>query len=255
LPVDVLATAEQRALALNIGADRVLITSGHISEDDYVRALAGWLHVPFDRLDLSREACPLPDDWLVYAAQHGLLPLRVGETFIWVIAPQVLSARRLVTGAHPIPKDRFRLTSQHWLSEFVLKHGATALGERASEALRRERPELSAAECPRRTRAQWLGGIAAAAAASFVFYDAAAALVSTSLALIFLAWAALRAIGAATRWRAWRALRMRTGDLPIYTIVVALYDEASAVAGLVTALRTLDYPGIMAQAPEAFASR
>ena len=75
-----------------------------------------------------------------------------------------------------------------------------------------------------------------------VFLDLAWALVSAALALIFLAWAALRVIGAVTRWRSWRALRLRTDDLPIYTIVVALYDEASAVPGLVAALRELDYP-------------
>ena len=40
----------------------------------------------------------------------------------------------------------------------------------------------------------------------------------------------------------WRALRLRTSELPIYTIVVALYDEASAVPGLVAALGELDYP-------------
>src|SRR5215213_5823946 len=52
LPLGTLATAEQRALALGIGADRVLITAGVLTEDEYVRALAGWLHVPFERLEL-----------------------------------------------------------------------------------------------------------------------------------------------------------------------------------------------------------
>jgi hypothetical protein len=107
----VLAAAEQRATALNIGADRVLITSGHISEDEYARALAGWLQVPFERLDAARAACPLPDDRLLDAANAGLLPLRVANTFVYVVAPQSLGARHLVTGAHPLPKDRFRLTS------------------------------------------------------------------------------------------------------------------------------------------------
>ena len=242
MPPGLLATAEQRALALNIGADQVLVTSGHLSEDDYVRALAGWLQVPFERLDLPRAACPLPDDRLLEAAKAGLLPLRVADTFVYVVAPQILGARHLVTGAHPLPKDRFRLTSPQRLRRFALKYGATALGERASEALRQERPELSAARCPPRIRAAWLGSIAAAAAVSMVFLDLAWALVSAALALIFLAWAALRVIGAVTRWRSWRALRLRTDDLPIYTIVVALYDEASAVPGLVAALRELDYP-------------
>ena len=185
---------------------------------------------------------PLPDDRLLDAANAGLLPLRVADTFIYVVAPQSLGARHLVTGAHPLPKDRFRLTSPQRLQRFALEHGAVALGERASEALRQERPELSAAQCPPRIRAAWLGGIAAAVSASIAFLNAAWALVSAALRLIFLAWAALRVIGAATRWRAWRALRLRTSDLPIYTIVVALYDEAGAVPGLVAALRELDYP-------------
>jgi hypothetical protein len=242
LPPGTLATAEQRAIALGVGADRVLVASGHISEDDYVRALAGWLHVPFERLDVPREACPLKNERLIDAARSGVLPLRADDTFVYVVAPQILGARHLVTGTHPLPKDRFRLTSPHRLQQFVLRHAQPALGERAAEALRSERPELSAAQCPPRIRAAWLGGIAAAVIASATFLNAAWALASAALALIFLAWAALRVIGAATRWRAWRALRLRSGDLPIYTIVVALYDEASAVSGLVGALGELDYP-------------
>jgi cellulose synthase/poly-beta-1,6-N-acetylglucosamine synthase-like glycosyltransferase len=242
LPPSLLATAEQRAIGLNIGADRVLIASGHISEDDYARALAGWLHVPFDRLDVARGACPLPDHWLVYAAQHGLLPLRMGETFIWVVAPQVLTARHLVTGVHPLPKDRFRLTSPERLRRFALTYGAPALGLRAAEALRQQCPELSAAQCPRHIRAKWLAGIGAAAGASLVFPSTTWAFVSAALALIFLAWAALRVVGAVTRWRSWFPLRLKTSDLPIYSVIVALYDEASAVPGLIAALSELDYP-------------
>src|SRR4029077_12998256 len=67
-------------------------------------------------------------------------------------------------------------------------------------------------------------------------------LVSAVLALTFLAWTTLRLVGAATTWRAWRTLRMPVHDLPIYTVIVALYDEATAVPGLIAALRRLDYP-------------
>ena len=236
-----LATAEQRAIALNIGADRVLITSGHISEEDYARTLAEWLHAPFDRLHVPREACPWPDHWLLRAAEYGLLPLWAGQSLIWVVAPQVLGARHLGTGAHPF-QDRLRLTSRARLQEFVLKHGAAALADRAAQALQRERPELSAARCPPRIRAKWLGGIAAAVGASIAFPDLAWALMSAALPLIFLAWAALRVIGAAMRWQPWPALHLRSRDLPIYTLVVALYDEARAVPGLIAALNDLNYP-------------
>ena len=237
-----LATVEQRAIALGIGADRVLITAGIISEDEYVRALAGWLHVPFERLDLARDACPLPDAQFIDAAQFGLLPLRIEDAFVYVIAPQLLTARRLVTGAHPLPKDRFRLTSPQRLRQFVLHHGTDALGARAAEALRIARPELSAALCPPPVRAAWLAGIAAASSAALVFPGPASVLTSAVLALMFLAWTGLRLLGAATRWRGWRALRMPVQKLPIYTIIVALYDEAAAVPGLIGALRRLDYP-------------
>lgn len=242
LPPGTLATAEQRALALGIGADRVVIAADIISEDEYVRALAGWLHVPFERLDLPRAMCPLPDAQLINAAQCGLLPLDVGGTFIYVIAPQVLTCRRLVTGAHPLPPHRFRLTSPERLRQFVLRHGTDALGKRAADALRDTRPELSAAVCPPPVRAAWLAGIAAAVSAAIVFHQTAAMLISATLALTFLAWTALRLLGAATAWRGWRALRIPVHDLPIYTIIVALYDEATAVPGLIAALRKLEYP-------------
>lgn len=242
LPPGTLATAEQRAVALGIGADRVLITAGVISEDEYVRALAAWLHVPFEPLDLPRATCPLLDGQFIDAAKFGLLPLHIGGAFIWVVAPQVLTARHLVTGARPLPKDRVRLTSPQRLRQFVLQHGTPTLGARAAEALRVARPELSAAECPPRVRVAWLASIAAAVSAAIVFHNAASVLTSALLALTFLAWTGLRLVGAATTWRGWRAVRMPVHDLPIYTIIVALYDEATAVPGLITALRRLDYP-------------
>jgi hypothetical protein len=40
LAANVLAAAEQRAAAIGVGADRVLITSGTLSEETYLRALA-----------------------------------------------------------------------------------------------------------------------------------------------------------------------------------------------------------------------
>ncbi len=242
LPPGTLAAAEQRAAALGIGADRVLVTAGVISEEDYVRALAGWLRVPFERFDLPRDACPLPDGQFIDAVKSGLLPLRIGDAFIWTVAPQGLTARRLVTGAHPLPKDRFRLTSPQRLRQFVLHHGARALGERAADALRTARPELSAAVCPPPVRAAWLAGIAAAVSAAIVLHGAASVLASAALALTFLAWTGLRLVGAATRWRGWRALRLPAHELPVYTVIVALYDEATAVPGLIAALRRLDYP-------------
>ncbi len=51
LAADVLAAAEQRAAAVGVGADRVLIASGALSEETYLRAFADALGVAFEPLD------------------------------------------------------------------------------------------------------------------------------------------------------------------------------------------------------------
>ena len=238
----------------------MLITAGVLGEDEYGRVLASWLHVPFERLDLPRAVCPLRDEQFIDAAKFGLLPLHIDGTFIWVIAPQALTARHLVTGAHPLPRDRFRLTSPQRLQQFVLHHGAQALGKRAADGLRNAQPSLSAAVCPPPVRVAWLAFAAAVASTAIVLPAITSALTSAVLALTFLPWTALRLVGAATGWRGWRAARLAADELPFYTIIVALYDEAGAVPGLIAALCRFDYPAeklqiILALEPDDFATQ
>jgi cellulose synthase/poly-beta-1,6-N-acetylglucosamine synthase-like glycosyltransferase len=62
-------------------------------------------------------------------------------------------------------------------------------------------------------------------------------------AVVFLSWTGLRLFGLFSENRLRRQPRIRTDDqLPVYTIVIALYREAAAVRGLVAALRDLNYP-------------
>ena len=211
-------------------------------------------------LDLPRSACPLTDAQLIDADKSGLLPIHIGGRFIWIVAPRGLTARRLATGEHPIPAQRFRLTTAARLRRFIARDGAQALAARASKSLREARPELSAAPRPWQLGAGWLVAAAAYASAAIVVPHAATVATTGALALTFLAWTALRLIGAATAWSGWRALRIPAGDLPVYTVIVALYDEADAIAGLVAALRKLDYPReklqiILALEPDDLATR
>src|ERR1043166_130169 len=130
---------------------------------------------------------------------------------ICVIAPQGLTARRLMTGRHPIPPERIRLTSRRRLRQFVTRHGAAELAQRSAHRLRIAQPALSAATHGRGPNGGW--AIAAAVLAR-----------------------------APTARRRWRLARLRANELPVYTIIVALYDEAAATKGLIAALRRLDYP-------------
>ena len=88
----------------------------------------------------------------------------------------------------------------------------------------------------------WVGVLAALTGAAMFVPQALAAAASAALGVMFLAWTGLRLVGATTAWRQWRRLRIAPHQLPLYSIIVALYDEASAVEGLVGALRDLDYP-------------
>lgn len=96
LPARVIAAAEQRALSIGLGADRVLICADVMTEEGYLTALATSLGTFFDPLeDVSRADCPLSDDQLIQAAANGLLPLLDGDELCWIIAPRCLTARNL----------------------------------------------------------------------------------------------------------------------------------------------------------------
>jgi cellulose synthase/poly-beta-1,6-N-acetylglucosamine synthase-like glycosyltransferase len=243
LPPDLLTWAERRALELNVGADRVLIAARAITEDAYVVALAAALRVPYEPLDRQpRGACPLNDAKLIDADKHGLMPLTIDGELNWIIAPRGLAARLLSAGSHPIPRERIRLTSTRRMRQFVTQHAREEFGERAASELRRVQPELSAAAHGRGLNIGWVLASASLAIVAAAFPRAVASAASATLALTFLAWSGLRVLGAATLWRRRRPVRLRPSDLPVYTIIVALYDEAAAAPGLIAALRRLDYP-------------
>ena len=65
-----------------------------------------------------------------------------------------------------------------------------------------------------------------------------------ALGLVFVAWTALRLLGALSERLVRQHPRVVTPDhaLPIYTVVAALYRETAAVEGLMRALDRLDYP-------------
>jgi glycosyltransferase XagB len=232
-----------------------------MTEEAYLTALANSLGTSYDHLDdVSRADCPLGDEALIEAAAAGLLPLRQGRDQIWVITPNGPMARRLADPRESWPARSFRLTSSDRLRHFVMRHAQRTLGGRAADSLRRDRPLLSNAPLAR-------GGRSAATGAFvlLVFLFAAAAPVamidtlSGSMCTLFLAAAILRLCSVYFARKPIQEPAKRPGpvsdaQLPIYTIICALYREATVVDDLVAAIRALDYPGIMAQTPETFRS-
>jgi cellulose synthase/poly-beta-1,6-N-acetylglucosamine synthase-like glycosyltransferase len=246
LPPDVIAAAQRRAAALGVGADRVLLAAGTIAEEDYLRALAADCDVAFDPLvETPRSACPLSDAQLIESVGVGLLPLHVDGDLVLVVAPRGIAAQRLAglfASASHIAR-RFRFTSTACLHQFLGRHGSEALGRRAAEGLQMAKPALSAA--PR--RGQILTAVVVLALAAFVSSLIAPpwtiAALDVILAMFFLAWIALRLIGSLAKDPGPSPqAQLSDHELPVYTIIAALYREAASVRSLADSLRQLDYP-------------
>lgn len=142
------AAAELRAAEIGTGADQVLIAANALSEDEYGRALAQWLAVPFEPLEETpRAQCPLDDEALLDAAAAGILPLRLDGQDWLAVAPQGLAARQLAqyVSIEPRLAERVTVTTATRLRAFVATRGAHALGYRAAHALVRTQPQFSAA--------------------------------------------------------------------------------------------------------------
>lgn len=241
----ILARAQRRAAALNISAERVLVTQGTMGEDDYMRALAEHCGVPFDPLDnASRQACPLDDELFTACAAAGAVQLRTHRGRVLVVAPAHIGHFLRFIASNPGVATDFRLTTRRHLQRYVMRHGGEALAIQAVGSLAERHPTMSAKPSPwRPRRLMAYSGLAAALLAAIIVAPAQLRLpVEVPLAMVFIAWVVLRLVGLFMSPPVRRHAPVPDRDLPTYSIIVALYREAASVAGLVQALEKLDYP-------------
>jgi cellulose synthase/poly-beta-1,6-N-acetylglucosamine synthase-like glycosyltransferase len=247
LPAGVLTAAAARAATIGVGADRVLIASGAITEEAYLHALGEALGVAFEPLDgIARDQCPVDDARLIESAAAGLLPLAAGDAIYLVVAPRGTAARRIMRliDDDPARARQFRFTSAERLNRFVLRYAGKVIAAQASDELKRKWPLMSAA--PPRWRGHAvpaaLAGIATLACAAFA-PAVTMVIVDLMLATMFLAWLSLRLTGVFLGSAGDDPPSPAAGDeLPVYTVIAALYREAASVDGLLSALERLDYP-------------
>jgi len=245
LSPDITAAAKARARAIGVGAERALITSGALTEETFLRVLAADLGLRFETFDnVERAHCPLNDERLIEAIASGILPLTTAGEIALVIAPR--DARYLMAAmqSNPALARRFRLTTAERLNKYIFKCGNAALGEHAAHALHARWPKLSAA--PPRWRANLLSVGAAALAVVGAIVTAPTTtrlLFELTLAGVFLAWMALRLAGVfALPPRPAASPPLHDDELPVYTIISALYREASSIRPLLGSFERFDYP-------------
>lgn len=256
LAPEVLIAAENRAASIGVGADRVLVASGALEEETYLRALADSLGIAFEPLDsVARTLCPIGDERLIESAASGLLPLIIDDNCYVVVAPRRTAARKIITMIEDQPAwaQRFRFTSTERLNRFIMRHAGVTLAGHASEWLHKTWPLLSAIRSRRVGNIISTLGFGLTTLVAVMWAPTTAKLIcEVMLAAIFLAWLGLRLtvvfFGPPNRKR---VPRMPDDRLPIYTVIAALYREAASVNALLSAIERLDYPGIMAQTPQA----
>jgi cellulose synthase/poly-beta-1,6-N-acetylglucosamine synthase-like glycosyltransferase len=249
LAPELLRAAEARARELGIGADQVLIQQGVIDEDAYLQRLAFHTGITIENFsEIGRRGSLLYDRQILQAAEFGLIRLRRNGRLI--LAPRHLAARRLcrLVAKYPDLTDWLRLASSSRLHQFLLHQTNDVLGRTAANGLRRRFPRMSAAPAAvessrwRRHLQRFKGPLGIAALMllpPIVALDAW----SVVLAIWFLAFIGLRLAGSfMPRLPQPKLPRMQDRQLPVYTIIAALYREAKSVAPLMQAINAFDYP-------------
>jgi cellulose synthase/poly-beta-1,6-N-acetylglucosamine synthase-like glycosyltransferase len=270
LAPELLRSADARSRELGIGADQVLIQSGVIDEEQYLRHLAFHTGVSIETFeDVARADIALHDVDLTSAATHALIPIRRDDAeWFLIVAPRHFAARQLslFVARYPDLIGRFRLASTASLQQFLMYRTNDALGHQAVEGLREQHPQLSAAPAPIagsqwRKHLQCLKGPCGFAALLVLPPIIALDVWSVVLAVWFLLFIGLRLVGSFfPRPKQPELRRLSDHLLPVYTVIAALYREAKSVAPLMQAINDLDYPReklqvILAIEPDDLATR
>ncbi|MGD0642705.1 MAG: hypothetical protein ABSC22_18350 [Roseiarcus sp.] len=246
-----LLQAMRTAERCGVSADAALLGEGLLPEEVYYRALARHLGVPYccGELAIAGGVDPAP------AIASGFARLAANDLNLRaVVAPRGRAIRFLVAAAASGRlQGGFAISSPQRLAAFVRAKAGSQVADTAAHALERRDRALSAHSGLSWGQVACVATLAVAGTTlEFAAPGAPSATISVALWLTFAAWIIVRnlAVAAAGSTRAFAPLA--DFDLPVYSIVAPLYREAGMVRKLVGALDAIDYPGILAQTPQAF---
>jgi cellulose synthase/poly-beta-1,6-N-acetylglucosamine synthase-like glycosyltransferase len=216
-----------------------VLNEGLVSEDSYYRALAGRLGCAlyFGKPPFARHCDPMK------SIRSGVAPLASdGKDPRAVIAPRGQLVSRLIemTASGRLDPASFAVVSPQRLQALIRRSRGEAV---LAEALGRlpdvfsARRRMSGAQV---VAAAMIAGVAVALGATH--RDLLFAGLTAGVWVLFLAQVALRSMAAVAEGVAVRPPALSDEELPVYTVIAALYREAEVVPQLVEALDKLDYP-------------
>lgn len=237
-----LAIATRKARDLGVTADRVLIAEGLVSEAHFYRCLARHLRADFVEGDIAL-AANVNYRAVIWA---GLAPLAPGSGPDFLAAPRGRAITALIAAGRQQSRARsFAITTPTHLSRLARAAARAEIANAASLTLH----ALDASLCARdgMTVPQLL---ALTAAASLIAFFAPIAPLDTamsctalaSFAFLAILWLRLSVCAASLAAPVPRAPALADADLPLYSLVVALYREARVVPQLLAAIDALSYP-------------
>ena len=235
-----IAAAAQGAYRQGVTVADFLIGNGHVAADTLYRCAAQHLGMPF-----LGDTIPLQENIEPHAtAREGYAPILQtrGTGARIVVAPRGAALEQLMSRTHPA--DRLHaplaLTTPERLDAALRMHAGATIAAEASELLHDFDPTLCVRDGPTRGEKAIALLCAAAVAIVALMFPLVA---GTCLALVFFAAILLRLFSAAASSGPLAAAPPLTdANLPVYTIIVALYREEAVIAQLLSALEELDYP-------------
>jgi len=224
------------AQAAGVSADDFVLRQGLIEETEFYRALAAELGLPFLAAPrLSRDA-RYPESILA-----GLAPL-TGTRGDFVAAPrgallvQLLKSR---SAARPLA-----ITTPSLLREAVFEAKAPSIAHRAASDLAEQAPDLATGVSDGQLALLFLM-LTPVVFGALHAPELTAGLLGAALSPLFLALVVLRLAASFLSGSVEPATpppRTEDADLPVYTVIAALYREKRVAARLIQALERLDYP-------------
>lgn len=223
-----------------------IVSSGRLSSEDYVAALARKLAVPMVGHEAVRSLRLRPS----LSSAHPIDAMLDGEDGTLLVLdgtarrPTDLAQIGTALSAHGVA---FGLTTPEVLRRAVIAGRGHAILREAVSGLRRRFPGSSAATGMAIWQATALAGmVGLAVGAAMVVPSATQLAIGALLSVPFLFIVVLRllalwhgALGPAT---APPRRRRSAAGLPVYSVLVPLFDETRVLPGLIGALRQLDYP-------------
>ncbi|MGE3643952.1 MAG: glycosyltransferase [Beijerinckiaceae bacterium] len=241
----VLLEAVARAAADGVRAEAALLAGGGVSAGFYYRALARHLGLPF----IDGAAALAPGAGFPVSLTAGFAPLdndsEPGPAWLFAPAGKRLDELLQLKRRGTLPRDRFAIAAPEHLRDLVFERGGAGIADASANMVANWRPDLSAKHPA--TAAQKLALLFLFGLFGFGVIAGGNLWLAISLLSGFVLSGAIvvrlfAAAGSCDASAFVPAPPIADRDLPVFTIVVALYKEVAVAASLAAALGRLDYP-------------